>query len=78
MLHQPVQEITKILSMPRGSRLVYHVGFLTVDRFNEDNKNRAQHDEVADIAWNLHEAGKVALIQRRLGDRLYEYIAVRR
>lgn len=72
-------EITDILNMPRGARIVYHVGFLAVDR-GGDAKRTAKQDsirETGNIAWKLKEQGKVTLCQRRLGHELYEYIAER-
>lgn len=73
------REITEILNMPKGSRIVYHVGLLSKDR-GDVNKTPAEQEisDTANIAWKLHEQGKVCLVQRRLGFELYEYIAQRR
>jgi hypothetical protein len=78
MLNRQAMEITEILNKPRGSQITYHVGFLAIDR--EENENKAtwrEYDETAKIAYNLYEARKVTLVQKRLSPMIYEYIAVR-
>lgn len=79
----PIIEITDILNRARGERLVYHRGYLPIDRGGvlEKEKRSAEMqavDATAEIAWNLWDGGKVHLVQRRRGHLDYEYIAVRR
>lgn len=76
------QEITSILNMKKGDRLVYHVGHLAYDRgpdrLGDRNETQNAVRETGNIAWKLMEQGKVALCQRRIATNLYEYIAERR
>ena len=67
-----------------GQAVEYHRGYLAKDR--EPSKAMSQFDrekvrdlgEVADYAWAAAKAGVVRLVQRRLGDMRYSYLAVRR
>lgn len=72
------QEITSVLNMQKGARVVYHVGLLAKDRGLTKRTILEQTvNETANIAWKLHEQGKVALCQRRVGPFTFEYIAER-
>lgn len=63
--------INRIEQSPPGQWIMYHVGFLYEDR----TKNR-RLNSVATEAWKQYESGRVTLVQRRLGDHIYEYHAV--
>ena len=58
-------------NLPRGTRMIYHTGDLVRDfsRSREVWKVRC-------LAWEAMLAGKVHLVQRRLGDCKFEYIAL--
>lgn len=62
-----------------GSQLTYHIG----DLFNDRRKSRATR-EVAEYMMSRADASDPAnppwvhLIQRRIGEGVYEYIAIRR
>lgn len=76
-------EITEILNKQPGESVVYHRGNLVYDRGGilPQKYRTPEHDAIdasATIAWSLYMAGKVHLVQRRLGANDYEYIAVRR
>ena len=49
--------------MQPGERLVYHIGKYAGDT------------PAGKAAWLAHEAGKVSLVQRRVGPRKFDYIA---
>lgn len=53
----------------RGASAVYHTGFLCDDR-----KRSGAVQAVADTAWQAHLGGIAFLTQRRLADRLYDYL----
>lgn len=67
-----------------GARYVYHIGYLPEDRHwakntpGEKRSHAQQIDRRADEAYAAYEAGDVRLMQRRLDERQYEYIAVKR
>lgn len=60
----------------KGQWFTYHVGFLMVDRHR--NKIGDAVRQIADAAWRAYERGDVVLVQRKLGERLYEYRMRRR
>lgn len=72
--------INKLSHMKRGERIVYHHGYLGVDRFNTANFGAPERKRIGQVANEMYQAyllGKVHLVQRRtLGG--CEYIAVRR
>lgn len=81
-LTNEVDEITDILNMPIGTTICYHRGFLAVDRgVGREKKNRTPRecavDETGAIAWGLYEAGRVVLVQKRVADGDYKYLAQR-
>lgn len=55
-------------SARRGATTIYHTGHL----FDERKRTGAVQN-VADMAWQAHEAGTAFLTQRRITDRLYDY-----
>lgn len=57
----------------KGDHLVYHIGFLFVDR-----ASRPELNSVADEAWRLAKTGAFELKQRRLATGLSSYIITRR
>ncbi len=59
-----------------GERLAYHRGFLAMDTVR-DTLDAAALALVARAARGLAASGEVGLVQRRLGDGAYEYLAVR-
>jgi hypothetical protein len=56
-----------------GQWLMYHVGYL----YEERTKNR-RLNALAHSVYAKYLEGKVCLVQRRLGDKSYEYYAVKR
>lgn len=70
-----------VMNARHGETLIYHVGYLTVDR---ELKNTAlssievdRIDRVASRAWDASKSGLVQLFSRKLGFLKYEYLAVR-
>ena len=63
----------RIATAKRGQWIMYHVGFLFIDRTKDQKLNA-----VAGEAWAQHEAGVVELKQRKLRDMVYEYYAAKR
>ena len=61
-----------------GNQLVYHEGYLACDRAPEipTAESRRLH-KVAQVIMNAAEDGRVHLVQRRLGEGRFAYIAVR-
>ncbi|MDG4574452.1 MAG: hypothetical protein P9C36_02610 [Defluviicoccus sp.] len=63
-----------------GDVCVYHHGLLVVDRDPVVSRLSATARQalaaVADLALAFAEAGRVLLVQERLGDRVYRYLAV--
>ena len=60
-------------SAPRGAWILYFVGFLYEARM----KNR-RLNTLADTVWGEYLSQRACLVQRRLGDKSYEYWAVKR
>lgn len=58
-----------------GERIQYHVGSVMNDR--QHGLDFLKVNSVAIAAWEVMEAGKVALAQRRITKGVYEYIAVK-
>jgi hypothetical protein len=71
----------------RGDHFVYHVGHIAQDRwigtygpaitsltFEPDGEVSA----IADAAYEQYMLGRVSLVQRKIGENTYEYIAQRR
>jgi hypothetical protein len=64
---------------------VYHVGYLARDRERPHSRRepcvceRCAHaaaiGAAADAAWQAYRRGEVVLVQRRLGEMRFEYIA---
>ena len=61
-----------------GDRRNYHTGFLLLDRVGDSLGNRKQLHDEASSAWFAYLQSQVHLIQRKLDDGIYEYIAERR
>ena len=61
-----------------GDRRIYHVGFLMLDRLGDIHGERKQLHNEASAAWFAYLQSQVHLIQRKLDDGIYEYIAERR
>jgi hypothetical protein len=68
-----------------GHVLLYHVGFLSIDRCNAAYKNGVlEYDcttpisDKANMIIEAWEAGKVHIFQRKIADMKYEYLAVKR
>jgi hypothetical protein len=55
-----------------GHWLLYHTGYLC-----EDRTRSAPVDMTARLAWKSYRNGDTALVQRRLGDKSYQYYAVK-
>lgn len=67
---------------PRGQSVVYYTGFLMYDRERLLQRGVSpEHfpDEIrtAKMAWNHYTYGDVALVQKKKGPFLYDYIAVK-
>ncbi len=78
----PIAANEWLASAQPKSRIVYHVGMLMADRQPQGRKSEAEKQarelgEVARAFMDASEKGRVRLVQRRLGDSQYEYIAVR-
>lgn len=56
----------------KGGGIVYHTGFLMGDRLYDGGLRL-----VADAAMRAATAQQVSLVQRRLGERVFEYIAIK-
>lgn len=69
-----------------GDSFVYHVGSLCDDKHShnwstltkDEQKRLASINMAASFLLKAAERGQCHLVQRKLGDRHYEYIAVRR
>ncbi len=77
MLAPAAHDLTALLTKPRSSRATYHVGDLAYDSQDKGNPTRAEVKQTASIAYELYENGRITLVQRRLGHRLFEYMAVK-
>jgi hypothetical protein len=61
-----------LASARRGEAIVYYTGYLLNDR-----KEGSQLEATADAAWAEHVAGRCLLVQKRIADGVYEYIAIK-
>jgi hypothetical protein len=65
-----------------GDRLVYHRGFLAIDvsplTFKLPEPERRMLQRVADRALQLAEAGLIHVVQRRIAEDEFAYIAIAR
>lgn len=65
-----------LLDLAPGQSVIYHTGMLAKDReFPSADYLRVRETQRA--AMEAYERGQVTLVQRRLKDGVYEYIAVR-
>lgn len=69
----------------RGDRFIYHSGgFLANDREINSSESKLSKDERKQVwrearaAWSAQEERRVFLMQRRLSDRVYDYVAIKR
>jgi len=66
---------------PVGATCVYHRGYLTKDRdaqmSNLTDPDRLRLDALADYAQQQGKCGILTLLQRRIGQNAWEYLAVR-
>lgn len=70
-------EFSNWLANPFGSRsIIYHTGLLMADRQSKDPAAPII-SAVAGMALSAANRGIVTLVQRRLGEANYEYIAIR-
>jgi hypothetical protein len=58
-------------SASAGEKITYHTGFIMKDRHTDPVV-----DAIALAAWNLYTAGRVCLLQQKITDGLYDYLAV--
>ncbi|MGH6796583.1 MAG: hypothetical protein ACREDH_15620 [Methylocella sp.] len=59
--------------------MIYHTGYLACDRGEYPRARTSAQtrlDDEATAMWNMAEAGKLVLVQRRLGYMCYEYHAI--
>jgi len=65
-----------------GDTLEYHRGFLCLDRGSTEQGNKDPHqiklDEMAARAFGLAERGFLHLLQQRIGDASFRYLAIAR
>ncbi len=83
-----IDALNDLPRLPAGTSVVYHVGLLGADRSDtgRNGKRKSKEDikaawdvnKVADLAWELYERGSAILTQRRIGDEMFEYIAIRK
>lgn len=67
----------KLRNLKYNEPVVYHVGYLARDRGRNLFPTTAPDVHfLAGVASDLSDAGKVALVQRKLGFMEYQYIAV--
>ena len=75
------EDISRILAMPAGSSVVYHVGLLAADkgptRVARKSDEQRQLSKTADLALKLQQQGKVILSQKCVGDDVFIYRATR-
>lgn len=60
-----------------GDRFAYHRGYLVIDRNDPSQPDRADINFVADQYLDLAKAGTVRLVQKRVDDPRWDYIAER-
>lgn len=87
MSRDPVQNFYHWLSTASpGAVCVYHRGLLMADRqwwFDSGNKSFGHWgrdekvDNLAKAVWTAYRLGDVYLLQRKLGEGDYEYLAIR-
>jgi hypothetical protein len=56
-----------------GERLTYYVGYLAEDRAKSPEVN-----QIADAAWTAYQRGMVTLVQQKVSDAAYLYMAIGR
>jgi hypothetical protein len=61
--------IPQLRELKRGASLIYHVGFLVKDCKDGDVA------AIASVAMSLQEEKRVSLVQRRITEDCYQYIA---
>ncbi len=74
---QAVDFIAAVEAARPGAKIIYYTGHF----FGGDRRIGPDHKEVdilARAAWGALEAGRVRLVQRRIKDGVYEYLAVKR
>lgn len=70
----------RLAALKQGETCIYHVGNLAFDRGwdaagRKRDKDEARIHDTANLAWRLHQAGRVALTQRRVDNGICAYIA---
>jgi hypothetical protein len=82
----PIMTVTafkdKFALAKKGDWITYYTGFILADRAPSlkvhsatDCSNLAK---LSDAVYDIYQIGKARLLQRRLGENKYEYIAVKR
>lgn len=61
----------------RGEVFLYHLGLLALDRGPEEKRIEIV-DAVALLAWSAHMRREVVLVQQRIGENEFAYLAVKR
>jgi hypothetical protein len=72
-VRNPVDFETFLTLAKRGDRVIYHRGYLPFDMRGGGEEVR----KLAEVAKLASNRGHAALLQRRLGEADYEYLAVR-
>jgi hypothetical protein len=62
----------KLAVIPRGQSIMYHAGYLYEDRTKQPRLH-----ELAAAVYDEYRAGNCALVQRRHGNKRYDYYAVK-
>lgn len=73
-----------LMNIKYNEKVVYYVGFLLNDRTMASTGNyraplsQSKQDVrlICDSAWYWYERGKCALLQRKIGENMYEYYAL--
>ena len=73
--------VHKLRSLKLGDRYIYHTGYIARDRVlyssSQTTKEKAAAiDVIASEAMTLSNKRKVCLVQRRIKDFVYDYIAI--
>lgn len=72
-MNNMVEDISAVLTKDPGESVIYHRGHLAYDRQHNRRLSKA-----ATMAMKLADDGLISLVQRRIGECVWDYIAVRR
>lgn len=63
--------VDRLDALAPKERVVYWTGYVARDRAKS-----SRADDISNIAYQHYLAGRVDLVQRRLGENVYDYIAI--